>query len=263
MDIEKIVEYIMKHGTRLDVYRVDYLFYNNTDDEIPLEILSALQNTDGGFPYNSEKGKSSGLSETSVQFSRMDELGLLEYDTGKHCITYFVNTQKNNGQWSENEKILQYDPPPWDQPNDLKCDMWLTAQIALHLLGTGYKKEARKAAQFLKKNIEEEKFFGFELTTVLGVSLFSCLGEEDTVKTMGKQVEHIVKKEETPSFLIWYCETMEYSSLEYKEVLIDMCLEKLQNKMDNTTIVKSIDGDRWNIPTTISSLKLLKKYKRI
>jgi hypothetical protein len=262
MNIEKSLEYIMNHGTRLDVYRVGYLFYNKKDDKIPLEILSALQNNDGGFPFNDEKGNLSGLSETSVQFSRMDELGLLDYDAGKQCVTYFINTQKNDGRWSENEEISQYDPPPWDQPNDLKCDMWLTAQIALHLLGVGYKKEAKRAAEFLIQNKEGEKFFGYELTTVLGVSLFSCLGEENTVKIMEQQVKHIVKKEEAPSFLVWYCETMECSPLEYKEVLIDMCLEKLQKKMDKTTIVESVDGERWNIPATISSLKLLKKYKK-
>ncbi len=263
MNIEKTLEHIMNNGTGIDVYRVEYLFYNKKDDRVPLEILSAIQNKDGGFPYNREKGKASGLSETSVFFSRMDELGLLEYDTGKQCIAYLVNTQKNDGRWSENNEISQYNPPPWDQPNDLKCDMWLTAQIALHLLEVGYKKEAEKAAQFLLQNKEGERFFGYELTTVLGISLFSFLGEENTVKTMEQSVKSIVKKEKEPAFLTWYCEAVEYSPLEYKEALIDMCLEKLQKKMDNTTIVKSVDGERWNIPNTISSLKLLKKYKRI
>ncbi len=83
MDLEKILNHIKNNGMTLDVYRVVYLFYGKRNDDIPLQMLSEKQNKDGGFPYTFEKGNVSGLSETSVQFTRLDELDLLNSKSGK------------------------------------------------------------------------------------------------------------------------------------------------------------------------------------
>jgi hypothetical protein len=257
MNVEEILEYVKKNGTEMDLYRIEYLFYGKKDDAIPLNLLAALQNADGGFPYNTEKGNASRLSETSVQFTLLRELDLLKTDLGKRTVNYLVSTQKSDGRWSENPEIAQYDPPPWNMPGDLKSDMWLTAEMALHLLPLGYRKEAKKAAQFLARHRENDKLVGYELATVLGASLFSSLGEERWRESIEKKAQEIVEKEEEPAFLTWYIGAMELSELSFKNELVGKSLAKLHKKLE------AEDGERGNIPPIIESLKLLKKYERM
>lgn len=107
-----------------------------------------MQNEDGGSPYDLEKGKDSGISETCSVLSILSELNLLDYDIAKKSIKYLLKKQKNEGRWSENLEILKYDPPPWNIPEDLKCDMWLTAEIALKRQLTSLPK-TRKMISFL------------------------------------------------------------------------------------------------------------------
>ena len=263
VDIEKTLNYIKKNGTDLDVYRVEYLFYNKKDDKVSLKIFSQVQNEDGGFSYNLEKGEDSGISETCSMLSILSELNLLDYHIAKKSIKYLLKKQKNDGRLSENVEILKYDPPPWNLPDDLKCDMWLTAEIALKLLKLGYRDKAEKAANFLDRNKKEGRFFGYAITNVLAVSLFSCLEKRDEIKNMDEIIRDIIEKEEEPAFLNWYLETLEDSKLEYKDSLMKICLEKLQKKINKNVIFESVDGERFNIPNTIDSLKLLKGYGKI
>lgn len=263
MDIEKTLNYIKKNGTGLDIYRIEYLFYDKRDDTIPLKIFSEVQNEDGGFPHNFEKGNASGVSETSIRLANLSELDLLNSDLGKRIVKYLVSKQKSDGRWSENLEILQYDPPPWDMPNDLKCDMWLTAEMALHMLPLGYREEAKKAAQFLARNRENDRLFGYELTTILGASLFSCLGEETQIKNIEKKAQEIVEEEEEPAFLNWYIRAVGSSHFSFKDDLIERSLKKLQKKLEKSMIFESADGEWWNISHTIESLKLLKKYGKV
>lgn len=258
--IEKTLDYIKKHGTPLEVYRIEYLFQNKRDDRIPLKIFSEMQNADGGLPYNFEKGKNSSLSVTCTMLSVLSELNLLNYDMVKKLIKYLLERQKNDGRWSEDLEILEYDPPFWNMPGDLKCDMWLTAEMALKLLELGHTDKAEKAAHFLANHRGEDTFFGFDVTTVLAASLFSRLGKRDEIKNMEISLRDIVEKEEEPAFLNWYFEVLESSELEYKDPLMAVCVEKLQEKIRENVVFESVDGEQYNISNTIDSLKVLKIY---
>ncbi|MCK4637766.1 MAG: terpene cyclase/mutase family protein [Methanomicrobia archaeon] len=263
MGIEKTLDCIKKNGTDLERYRIEYLFYNKKDDKIPLKIFSKMQNENGGFPYDLEKWKDTRICETCSVLSILSELNLLDYDIAKKSIKYLLKKQKGDGRWSENLEILKYDPPLWNMPEDLKCDMWLTAEIALKLLKLGYRDSAEKAANFLARNKKDDKFFGFLLTNVIATSLFSCLEKKDEIKNMDEIIRDIIEKEEEPAFLNWYLETLKDSKLEYKDSLMKICLEKIRKKITKNIIFESVDGKRYNIPNTIDSLKLLKKYGKI
>ncbi len=122
---------------------------------------------------------------------------------------------------------------------------------------------AEKAANFLAKNKKDDKLFGFAMTNVLTVSLFSCLEKKDEIKNMDKKLRDIIEKEEEPAFLNWYLETLKDSKLEYEDSLMKICLEKLWKKINKNVIFESVEGERYNIPNTIDSLKLLKRYGKI
>ncbi len=107
-----------------------------------------------------------------------------------------------------------------------------------------HQKEARRAAQFLAQNRKNDELFGYELTTVLGASLFSRLGENTQIKNIEKKAQKIIEKEKEPAFLNWYIETLESSTLSYKEALIEKSLEKLQRKLEEITFSESVNGER-------------------
>lgn len=65
MDIPKAISFVEKNGTALEKYRLRFLRGKEKNDEIPLQYLRNLQNEDGGFPYDSEKGKLSCVLTTS------------------------------------------------------------------------------------------------------------------------------------------------------------------------------------------------------
>jgi len=67
---------------------LNYLLGKERDDDVSLRYLRGLQNSDGGFPYDNEKGKLSSVNKTCANLSLMTELGLAESEVaGKHWIT--------------------------------------------------------------------------------------------------------------------------------------------------------------------------------
>lgn len=140
MDIPKAISFVEKNGTALEKYRLHFLRGKEKNDEIPLQYLRNLQNEDGGFPYDSEKGKLSCVLTTSYYLGLMVELGLGNSNVCKKTTDYLFRIQGKDGNWSENEAIKQYNPPFWDIPSDLKTTLWLTANITNYLIQLGYSK---------------------------------------------------------------------------------------------------------------------------
>jgi len=105
----------------------------------PLGYLRKLQNIDGGFPFNGEKGKLSSVNNTSANLDLMVELGLVESDACRKTLDYLVSVQGEDGNWDENRAISQYKPPFWNIPGNLKTKMWLTANILNLLIQLGYR----------------------------------------------------------------------------------------------------------------------------
>ena len=75
MDVQKAIGFIEENGTKLEKYRLNHLLGKGRDDEVPLRHLRRLQNDDGGFPYDDEKGKLSSVNSTGVDLSLIVELG--------------------------------------------------------------------------------------------------------------------------------------------------------------------------------------------
>ena len=162
----------------LEKYRLNYLLRKERDDEVPLRYLRELQNSDGGFPYDNEKGKLSSVNKAIVNLSLMIELGLAESEVCRKTLDYLMSVQGEDGSWDENHAINQYNPPFWNTPGDLKTKMWLTASILDCLIQLGYRdsEAVRKGTRFLLENRDEQgKFFGFLHSTWISVGVFGQL----------------------------------------------------------------------------------------
>ena len=158
MDVQKAMKFVEENGTELEKYRLHYLLGKERDNKVPLRYLRQLQNNDGGFPYENEKGKVSCTSNTNVNLSLMIELGLAKSNVCRKTVEYLLRVQGRDGSWDENEEIKQYNPPFWNLPGDPKTKMWLTADVCNYLIQLNYRESeaVKKASEFLLKNRDVE-----------------------------------------------------------------------------------------------------------
>ena len=267
MDIQKAMSFIEDKGTELEKYRLNYLLAKERGDEVPLGYLRKLQNVDGGFPFNGEKGKLTSVNNTSVNLSLMVELGLVESDACRKTVDYLVSVQGEDGSWDENCAISQYNPPFWDMPGDLKTKMWLTASVLNFLIQLGYRESeaVNKAKQFLLKNRDEEgKFVGFLHSTWISVGVFGQLEGKDSeiVKKALEVIErNLGRLEDGAGDLVWCLECFYAARIGKDAPIVKRCLNRVIELQRQDGAWTSGDGDKHSVSTTINALRILKMYE--
>jgi len=266
LNVQRAVSFVEENGTRLEKYRMDYLLGRAKNDEVPLRYLRGLQNNNGGFPYNDEKGKLSSVNSTSVNLSLMIELGLAESDVCRKTLEYLLSVQGEDGSWDENEAINQYNPPFWNTPGDLKTKMWLTADICNSLIQLGYRESenVRKAAEFLLKNRDAEgKFAGFLHSTWISVAVFGQLegANSEVVKEALNVIErNLDRLEDGAADFIWCLECFSVAGIPKDNPTVKRCLDRVIELQSRDGAWLSADGEKYAVSTTINALRALKMY---
>ena len=267
MDVQKAIRLVEENGREIDKYRLNHLLGKERDDEVPLRYLRGLQNDDGGFPYNNDRGKLSSINTVSVNLSLMVELGLAQSDVCRKTVGYLVSVQSEDGSWDEDPAINQYDPPFWNMPGDLKTKMWLTASILNYLIQLGYEESesVRKGTQFLLENRDEEgKFAGFLHATWISVGVFGQLegiDSEVVKKALGVLERNINRMEDGASDFTWCLECFYAAGIPKHHPVVKRCLERVIELQREDGAWKSGDGEKYTVSTTISTLKALKMFK--
>ncbi len=267
MDIQKAISFVEKNGTALEKYRLRFLIGEERNDKIPLRYLRNLQNEDGGFPYDDEKGKLSCVNDTSNYLSLLVELGLGNSDVREKTVEYLFRIQGKNGSWSENEAIKQYNPPFWLTPGNLKTTMWLTASITNYLIQLGYSNSqaVQKAAHFLLKNWDEEgKFAGFLHSTWISIGVFGQLkgSESNVVKKALKVInKNIEKLEDGAGDFAWCLECFYAAGLKEGNPTVKKCINKLVSLQGENGAWLSGDGEKFTVSITLNALRVLKNYQ--
>jgi len=266
LNISKAISFVEANGTALEKYRLYFLLGKERNDEIPLLHLRNLQNEDGGFPYNDEKGKLDCVNATSNNLSLMIELRLDKSDVCRKTVEYLLKIQGKDGSWSENEAIKQYNPPFWDMPNDLKTTIWLSASITNYLIQLGYENTSaiQKAAGFLLKNRDNEgKFAGFLHSTWISIGVFGQLegSNSDIMKKALKVIEQNIEKlMGGAGDFAWCLECFYVAEIPKENPLVKRCIDDLVNSQQENGAWKSGDGGEFTVSTTINALKALKEY---
>jgi len=267
LNISKAISFVEANGTALEKYRLYFLLGKEKNDKIPLLHLRNLQNEDGGFPYNDERGKSNCVNTTSNNLSLMIELGLDKSDACKKTVEYLLKIQGKDSSWSENEAIMQYNPPFWDMPNDLKTTIWLTASITNYLIQLGYGNTStiQKAAGFLLKNRDTAgKFAGFLHSTWISIGVFGQLegSNSDTVIKALKVIEQNFEKlMGGAGDFAWCLECFYVAGIPKENPVVKRCIEELVNSQQENGAWKSGDEEEFTVSTTINVLRALKKFK--
>jgi len=267
MDIQKAIRFVEDNGTEQEKYRLSYLLGKKRDDEVPLRYFRGIQNKDGGFPYENEKGKAGCILRTDANLSLMIELGLAESDVCRKTTEYLMRVQDSDGGWDENDEIKQYNPPFWDLPGDPKTKMWLTADVCNHLIQLGYResKAVKKATEFLLKNRDAEgKFAGFLHSTWISVAVFGQLkgSNSEVVKKALKVIEQNINRiEDGTSDFIWCLECFHVAGVSKDTPIVKRCIDRVTALQRENGAWASADEDKYAVSTTINALRVLKMYK--
>lgn len=267
LDIQKAIAFIEQKGTKLERYRLRYLLGKEKDRDFPLRYLKGLQNNDGGFPYEDERGKLSSINSTGINLALMVELGLKESDICKKTVKYLLDVQHEDGSWDENKTINKYDPPFWNTPGDLKTKMWLTANISNYLIQLSYKQSQAlgKAKQFLLKNRDEEgKFAGFLHSTWIAIGVFGQLEGIDSEivrKALKVMDQNLDRLEDGASDFVWFLECLYVAEISRDNHLVRKCIDKLNELQRTDGAWPSGNGEKYTASTTLAALRILKMYE--
>lgn len=153
------VSYVLKTGSPF--HKLKLLFILNIQPEKRKRLIGdvkSLQNLDGGWPWQLQKGMASGISQTA----RTLELLLKasenkDANTAKCAVAFLFQMQKEDGGWSENPKLKETIPKDWSWVST-EYSGYQTADAVNALIEPGYLKDSRvaKAVNFLLKTQNEE-----------------------------------------------------------------------------------------------------------
>jgi hypothetical protein len=267
LNIAKAVSLVEQRGTTLEKYRMRFLLGKERNDATPLGYLRNLQNKDGGFPFNDEKGKLGCVNDTNNNLHIMIELDLAKTDVCRKAVEHLFKIQRAEGNWNENKAIRQYNPPIWDMPDNPKTTFWLTADITSALIQLGLKDSpaVRKAAAFLLKNRDNEgKFAGPLHTTWISIGVFGQLegSKSNTVKKALDVIEQNIEKlKDGAGDFAWVLECLYVAGISKENPLVKRCIQELVSSQQENGAWISGDGEKYTIPITINVLNVLKKYR--
>lgn len=267
LNIQKAILFVEQNGTELEKYRIRHLLGKEKNKEFPLKYLKGLQNDDGGFPYNNEKGKVSCVLNTCANLSLMIELEIAESDVCRKTVEYLLKVQGEDDSWDENNEIKQYNPPFWDVPGDPKTKMWLTANVCNYLIQLSYRESeaVKKAAEFLLKNRDAEgKFAGFLHSTWISVGVFGQLdgaNSEVVKEALSVLRRNINLMEDEASDFVWCLECFYVARISKQIPIVKRCIERVIELQRENGSWASGDGEKYAASNAINALRVLKMYE--
>ncbi len=153
------VSYVLENGNSF--HKLKLLLMLNLQPEKRRKLvreLKSLQSPDGGWPWQLQKGKPSGISQTARNLELLLKAGeSRDSDIVKRAVLFLLQTQREDGGWSENPELKEVIPKDWNWVST-EHSGYQTADAINALIEAGYSKDARvaKAVNFLLKTQNEE-----------------------------------------------------------------------------------------------------------
>lgn len=126
--------FVQEHGSLLERARLAALLDGVRPTSVPPE-LHALQNPDGGFPYQLQAGKPSTLNHTTLVLEWLADFGLGNDPVAGGARAFLRARQTYGGIWREDRVLQHEDLPLWMEPDSTAADVYTTAYCASALIG--------------------------------------------------------------------------------------------------------------------------------
>jgi len=152
------IHYVATHG---DLYEKLYLAYalgEAASSSVVEEIISS-QNPDGGWSWQSHKGKPSGVGATARVLELLLKTGLeKQSEVCSKALSFLLSLQREDGGWSENPELAGLIPKDWIWVSTAHSMTHITGDVINALLEAGYANASNvaKAIAFLKDTQNQE-----------------------------------------------------------------------------------------------------------
>jgi len=267
INMKQAIDFVYKNGNIIKKARLDAILREKKPAKSVVGKILDLQNEDGGFPYNMKKGKPSTISDTTVALIWLNDLKMLDSDTGKKAIKHLISLQKEDGSWDENPEISSYNPPVWMTPGDKKTIVYNTAYSAfwLGISGHGKSLSFKKAYNFLVEYQKESgKFEGFLHSSWIGTSVIAMIEgwESKRVKRSLKFLDHIDWSSWVASQISWMLWCFMVADVPKENIFVSKMLNKLRGKQRDDGSFASEDGEEFAVGATLEAIKVLLLYEK-
>lgn len=265
MDIARAVAFIEEKGSDLERARLRRLLHGAPPEPSVILTLTALQNADGGFPYDVVPGHLSTINETLVALWWLEELGMLASPAAEQAIAYLLAVQKDDGGWDEDPALAQYDLPPWVSPGELRARLYLSSYTAYWLAVKGYATHPafQKALAFLRQHQDERgKFYGYLHTTWIATSVFLLAGQPYAAAAR-KGLQFLLDRplaDWADSQIAWALSCLGQAGLPKDHPFVAQCLAELPQRQRPEGSWASEDGENFDVGVTIGAVKAFKHY---
>ncbi|MBU6998607.1 MAG: terpene cyclase/mutase family protein [Theionarchaea archaeon] len=257
--LEKAIDFIYSNGTRIETARLDSILKRNPPHV--LEAIGALQNDDGGFPYNMEPGKASTLNTTEFVLVWLHDLALLDSEAGRKAFRFILSMQSPDGTWDEKDEIMSYGPPPWALPHSEYAIAFTTANSAFWLGVGGLKEEPfMRACTFLKSSQDESgRFPGFLHTTWIGASVLAM--EKDwkvnPVRRALSCLDERAPRQWEASQISWMLWCFSLAGIPSSIPFVRRAFTELLTRQEKDGRFASEDGDSFSVNSTLEAVKVI------
>jgi len=136
MDLERARLFVAQHGTPIERARLHALLDNVAAHEAPPE-LAALQNPDGGFPFELRTGNPSALYHTAQALDWLRDLGQHGSETARGAYAFIRSRQRRRGLWRESDELRRFELPLWMDPESAAGDIYTTALCGAAVIPSG------------------------------------------------------------------------------------------------------------------------------
>lgn len=263
--MKKAIDFIYSNGTPIETARLDRILKRNPSNV--LGIIQALQNKDGGFPYNMEPGTPSTLNTTEFVLEWLHDLALLDSEVATRAFQFILSMQHQDGTWDEPDKILSYDPPPWMAPHNEYAIAFTTANSAFWLGVKGLRKEPfHRACAFLESSQSESgKFLGFIHTTWISTAVLA-MENNWTINPVVKALSYLdglSLKQWEASQISWMLWCFALADIPSGAPFLKKAVKELLTRQKEDGRFASEDGDPFSVNSTLEAVKVMRVFASI
>lgn len=153
------VSYVLKNGNLFHKLKLLLILDTQREERQKLiEQLKSLQNSDGGWSWQLQNGKPSGISQTARTLELLLKGGENKgSNIARRAVAFLFQMQKEDGGWSENPELKGIIPQDWSWVST-EHSGYQTADAINALIEASYLKDARvaKAVNFLLRTQNDE-----------------------------------------------------------------------------------------------------------
>jgi len=182
-----LINYLKEKGSKRDKLRLDAAMGDETAKSKLCNYYKELQLPTGAFPLKLKKDNIPSHIHSYRGYQLLKELGDMKdsHDSLKHLIQFFKSSQRANGSWNEDVRILEHpDLPFWMDPREKRVEILTTAYSTLIMVNEQPTSVVtQRAIEYLKKQQKGDYTFpGFPHTTWLaGASFIGYYGPDSVI----------------------------------------------------------------------------------